>query len=61
MNKNPGIRPIGIGEMLRRLIGKVIGWVLKEEIQEAAGPLQSATGLKGGAGGSYPLDERNFQ
>ena len=49
MNKNPGIRPIGVGEILRRLIGKVIGWVLKDEIQEAAGPLQSATGLKGGA------------
>ena len=48
LNKNPGIRPIGIGEILR-LIGKVIGWVLKDEIQEAAGPLQSATGLKGGA------------
>ena len=24
LNKNPGIRPIGIGESLRRLIGKTI-------------------------------------
>ena len=37
MNKNPGVRPIGIGEILRRLISKVIGWVIKDEIQEAAG------------------------
>ena len=49
LNKNPGVRPIGIGEVLRRIVGKVIGWVLKEDIQEAAGPLQSAAGLKGGA------------
>ena len=27
LNKNPGIRPIGIGEILRRLIGKTIGCV----------------------------------
>ena len=49
LNKNPGVRPIGIGEVLRRLIGKSISWVLKSEIQEAAGPLQASTGLKGGA------------
>ena len=49
LNKNPGVRPIGIGEILRRLIGKAIGWCLKNEIQETAGPLQASTGLKGGA------------
>ena len=27
----------------------MIGWVLKSEIQETAGPLQASTGLKGGA------------
>ena len=49
LNKNPGIRPIGVGETLRRIIGKAIGWVLKDEIQDAAGPLQVATGLESGA------------
>ena len=49
LNKNPGIRPIGIGEVLRRIIGKSITWVLRDEIQEAAGPLQVATGLNAGA------------
>ena len=49
LNKNPGIRPIGVGEVLRRIVGKSIAWVLKEDIQEAAGPLQTATGLQGGA------------
>ena len=49
LNKNPGIRPIGIGEVLRRIIGKSISWVLRDEIQEAAGPLQVATGFNAGA------------
>jgi len=44
-----GVRPIGIGEVLRRIIGKMIGWVLKSDIQEAAGPLQACTGIEGGA------------
>ena len=48
LNKNPGVRPIGVGETLRRIIGKAIGWVLKNDIQEAAGPLQVATGLESG-------------
>ena len=46
LNKNPGIRPIGVGETLRRIIGKAICWVLKDDIQNAAGPLQVATGLE---------------
>ena len=49
LDKCPGVRPIGVGEVLRRLIGKTIGWALKEDIQFAAGPLQAATGLQGGA------------
>ena len=32
LNKNPGVRPIGVGETLRRIIGKAIGWVLKNDI-----------------------------
>ena len=36
-------------EGFRRIIGKAIGWVLKDEIQEVAGPLQVATGLESGA------------
>ena len=49
LNKNPGVRPIGVGEVMRRVIGKTINWILTEDIQEAAGPLQTATGLKAGA------------
>ena len=54
LNKSPGeadvqVRPIGVGEVLRRIVGKVISWALNNDIQEAAGPLQVSTGLKGGA------------
>ena len=49
LNKNPGVRPIGVGEVIRRIIGKTIAWSLREEVQEAAGPLQVASGIKGGA------------
>ena len=54
LNKDPSntelqIRPIGVGEVVRRIVGKTIVWCLNGVIQEAAGPLQVASGLKGGA------------
>ena len=48
LDKNPGVIPIGVGGVLHRIVGKCIGWVLKEDIQLAAGPLQTATGLQSG-------------
>ena len=36
LNKNPGVRPIGV-EVLRRIMGKAINWILKDNIQESAG------------------------
>ena len=47
-NGNPGVRPVGVGEVLRRIVGKVVIGVIKDEIQEAAGPLQSCAGLESG-------------
>ena len=41
------MRPIGIGEVLRRIIGKAIWWTLKTNIKEPAGPLHTSAGLKG--------------
>ena len=49
MNKNPGVRLIGVGDLARRVVGKTIAWVLRDEVQEAAGPLQVSSGIKGGA------------
>ena len=48
LNKDPGIRPIGIGEFLRRIIGKAVLTILRDEIAQQAGSLQSCAGVKGG-------------
>jgi len=49
LNKDPGIRPIGVGEVLRRIMGKAVSWSFKDEIKEAAGPLQTCAGHGAGA------------
>ena len=45
LNKDPGVRPIGIGETCRRII---ILSILGQDVIEAAGPIQLCTGLDGG-------------
>ena len=44
LDKCPGVRPIGISETICRVIGKTISTTRREEIQEAAGPLQVCAG-----------------
>ena len=48
LDKNPGIRPIGIGEVPRRIIAKSVLRVVREDIQEAAGPLQTCADYEAG-------------
>ena len=43
-----GIRPIGIGEVLRRIIGKAIVTEIKVDLMESAGCLQLCAGQKSG-------------
>ena len=49
LDKNPGTRPIGVGEVLRRIVGKIISHHSANEIKEAAGPLQTCAGHGAGA------------
>lgn len=44
----PGVRPIGVDEVLRRLIGKLIIGVIKEDIITTAEPLHTCSGVKAG-------------
>ena len=48
LDKDPGLRPIGIGEVLRRIIGKMVVYLLKPELQEGSGDLQMCVGQEGG-------------
>ena len=47
-NQPSGIRPIGIGEVLRRIVGKAIVTEIKGDIMECAGSLQLCAGQKAG-------------
>ena len=48
LDKNPGLRPIGIGETLRRVIGKTVARVLKRDIIDSVGSLQVCAGQDAG-------------
>ena len=48
LNKSPGIRPIGIGEVLRRIMGKTVMMVLKKDVIHSAGALQVCAGQQAG-------------
>ena len=48
LNKNPSVRPIGIGEVLRRIIGKTVMYTMKDDVVDAAGALQLCAGQEAG-------------
>ena len=57
----PGVRPVGVGEVLRRIVGKLVIGVIKDEITTAAGPLQTCTGLKAGIEAAIHAMRQTFQ
>ena len=48
LDKCPGLRPIGVGEPLRRVAGRVVMGVVKEDVQKPAGAVQVCAGQPGG-------------
>ena len=48
VDKSPGLRPIGVGEVLRRIAGKVVMSVAKGDVQCSVGSLQVCAGQAGG-------------
>ncbi|XP_066925277.1 uncharacterized protein [Clytia hemisphaerica] len=55
LDKSPGVRPIGIGEVLRRIFGKTLIRVIKKDIMKAAGSLQVCAEQQ--AGSEAAMDE----
>ena len=48
VDKRPGIRPIGVGEVLRRIAGKAVMILLKKDVLQAAESLQLCGGQVAG-------------
>ena len=61
LNKNPGLRPIGIGETLRRVIGKTVAKVLKKDVVESVGSLQVCAGQDAGCEAAIHSLRRIFE
>ncbi len=49
LDKQPGVRPIGVGEVLRRISGKLVMAVVKEDVIESGSTVQMCSGQKGGS------------
>eukprot|EP00919_Chromeraceae_sp_WS-2016_P042520 GHVR01101381.1.p1 GENE.GHVR01101381.1~~GHVR01101381.1.p1 ORF type:complete len:305 (+),score=17.62 GHVR01101381.1:158-1072(+) len=61
LDKSPGIRPIAIGETLRRLIAKIVLLTTKHQVTEACGVYQTCAGLSGGIEGSFHAMRQLFE
>ena len=61
LDKKPGVRPIGIGKVLRRIFGKATTTVLKPELVNATAPLQTCAGLPGGIEASIHAVRRMYE
>ena len=48
LDKCPGVRPIGVGEIVRRIISKAVLFLIKSDVLEAAGTLQLCAGHEAG-------------
>ena len=61
LDKNPRLRPIGVGEILRRITGKVTVSVLKKEVVSSAESPQACAGQEAGSGAAIHTVEKLFK
>ena len=61
MKDDDGVGPIGIGEVMRRIMGKALGRVIKSDIKEAGGVLQTCTGVESGLEASIHAMPRMYE
>ena len=48
LDKKPGVRPIGVGEVLRRIIGRCIAWCVSADLKHLGSNIQLCLGQKCG-------------
>ena len=48
LDKCPGVRPVGVGEVVRRIIGKAVMRTVKRDLQDAVGSIQLCAGQDAG-------------
>ena len=61
LNKNPGVRPIAIGETCRRIMSKAVAAVLRTDVLEVVGSDQLCAGQKGGCEAAVHALRQAFQ
>ena len=61
LNKCPGVRPIGVGEVPRRIIAKAVLRIVSKDVEAAAGPLQLCAGQDGGCEAAVHAMRKLFQ
>ena len=55
LNKNPGLRPIGVGEVLRRIMGKVVMAAFSEDVVEGSSNVQMCGRSSGSEGAIHAM------
>ena len=60
LEQNPGLRPIGVGEVLRRIIRKSVANVLKSDVKHSVGSLQLCAGQDAGSEAAVHAMHRIF-
>ena len=61
LDKNPGVRPIAIGEVARRIVCKATMTLVNPDLVEATAPLQTCGGLPGGIEASIHAMRQIFE
>ena len=60
LDKNPGVRPIGIGDTARRIIAKAAISVLKDDVLDAAGSMQLCVSQMAGVESAIHAARKKF-